>query len=40
VLEKAEVLEYENTPEGRKDKVRGLGTVLLRGDSVVYISPA
>ncbi|MCX6770167.1 MAG: small nuclear ribonucleoprotein [Candidatus Micrarchaeota archaeon] len=40
VIEKAEVIEMERTPEGNKEKVRGLGTVLLRGDSVVYISPA
>jgi small nuclear ribonucleoprotein (snRNP)-like protein len=40
VIEKAEVIEIERTPEGNKEKVRGLGTVLLRGDSVVYISPA
>jgi len=40
VIEKAEVIEMERTPEGPKEKVRGLGTVLLRGDSVVYISPA
>ena len=33
VLEKAEILENDEVK-------KGIGTVLLRGDSVVYISPS
>jgi len=33
-------LVLENAEEGREGRVRSLGIVLVRGDNVVFISPA